>query len=71
MAFGTNLVYEEMSPAAYPEMQQKLNGEFLGTVIAGIYTKNRNGEFNIQSDFEAAAGRKHISWDAYFSTLNQ
>lgn len=69
MAFGTDLVYEEMSQEAYIEMQQKLNGEFLGTVIAGIYSKIRNGEFNIQSDFEAASGRKHISWDDYFHAL--
>lgn len=67
--FGANLVYEEMSVLAYLEMQQKMNGEFLGTVIAGIYTKIRNGEFNIPSDFEAAAGRKHVSWEAYFSGL--
>ncbi len=69
MAFGTELLYEEISPESFLELQQKLNGEFLGTVIAGIYTKIKNGEFNIHSDFEAAAGRKHISWDLYFSKL--
>jgi len=70
LAFGTTLVYEEMTPEAYLEFQQKANGEFLGTVIAGIYTKIRNGEFNINSDYEAAAGRKHVGWDDYFGNLS-
>lgn len=64
--FGTRLVYEEMSPEEYLTFQQKVNGEFLGMVIAGIYTKIRNGEFNNSSDFEEAAGREHISWEEYF-----
>lgn len=67
--FNTKLAYEDLTPEAYLEFQQKANGEFLGKVIAGIYTKIRNGEFNIVSDFEKAAGRKHISWDMYFSSL--
>jgi NAD(P)H dehydrogenase (quinone) len=68
-AFDTNLVYEEMTPEAYLKMQQQVNGEFLGKVIAGIYTKIRNGEFNVQSDFEAAAGRRHLRWEDYFNSL--
>jgi len=71
MAFGTRLVYEEMTNEAYLAFQQKVNGEFLGKVIAGIYTKIRNGEFNIQSDFKAAAGRSHLRWEDYFNTLKQ
>ena len=71
VAFGTNLVYEAMSPEAYLSFQEKMNGEFLGKVIAGIYTKIRNGEFNIQSDFEAAAGRKHQGWKDYFNSVKQ
>lgn len=67
--FGTNLVYEEMSTEDYLELQKKVNGEFLGTIIAGIYSKIRNGEFNIDSDYEQAAGRPHIGWDRYFSSL--
>ena len=70
-AFGTSLVYEEMTPKAYLTFQQNVNGEFLGKVIAGIYIKIRNGEFNIQSDFEVAAGRKHLEWKDYFISLNQ
>jgi len=65
--FNTNLSYEEMDPEEYLVYQKGLNGEFLGTVIAGIYSKIRDGEFDIKSDFEDAAGRKHISWDKYFN----
>jgi NAD(P)H dehydrogenase (quinone) len=71
MTFGTRLVYEEMTNEAYLAFQQKANGEFLGKVIAGIYSKIRNGEFNIQSDFKAAAGRSHLRWEDYFNTLKQ
>ena len=58
-----------MSPESYLKFQKELNGEFLGTVIAGIYTKIRNGEFQIDSDYAEAAGREHISWQEYFSSL--
>lgn len=70
-AFGTSLEYVEMTPEAYLAFQQNVNGEFLGKVIAGIYLKIRNGEFNIHSGFEAAAGRKHLEWKDYFTSLNQ
>lgn len=70
-AFGTDLIYEEMTPEAYLMVQQQLNGDFLGMVITGIYTKIRNGEFNIQSNFKAAAGRRHLEWGEYFNSLKQ
>lgn len=65
-AFGTNLKYEEMTPEAYLELQRELNGEFMGSIIAGIYTKIRNGEFNVSSTYEDAAGSPHITWKDYF-----
>lgn len=70
-AFGTDLVYEEMTPEKYLAFQQKANGEILGKIIAGIYTKIRNGEFNIRSDYKAAYGRRHMGWDDYFNSLIQ
>jgi len=69
MSFGTELLYEEISPEKYLQYQQRINGEFLGTIIAGIYTKIRNGEFNIKSDYKAASCREHIGWDEYFNTF--
>jgi NAD(P)H dehydrogenase (quinone) len=59
--FNTDLVFESQSIEEYLEWQQKHNGEFLGSVIAGIYTKIRNGEFDLPSDFEQIVGRKHKS----------
>lgn len=68
-AFKSELAYEAMGAEDYLKFQQKMNGEFLGMVIAGIYMKIKNGEFEIESDFEAAAGRKHISWNNYFKQI--
>ena len=68
-AFNAGLIYREMSPQEFLEFQKKTNGELLGKIIAGIYTKIRNGEFAMDSDFKAAAGREHISWEKYFEQL--
>lgn len=57
--FNTNLVYESLSIENYLKWQQKHNGEFLGSVIAGIYTKIKNREFNLESDYVKVVGRKH------------
>ncbi len=62
---GTNLIFEDIEPEKYLEIQKKRNGEFLGSVIAGIYTKIRNGEFNVKSDYQQAADKEHISWVDY------
>lgn len=67
--FKTNLTYRDVSPEEYLDFQKKVNGEFLGMIIAGIYTKIRNNEFKMESDYEAAAGRKHQSWKNYFKQL--
>ncbi|HPE56589.1 MAG TPA: NAD(P)H-binding protein [Bacteroidales bacterium] len=70
-AFGTKLKYEEMTPKAYLDLQRSMNGEFLGTIIAGIYTKIKNGEFHVKSNFENAAGREHVSWEDYFEKIGR
>jgi len=59
--FNTNLTYKSISHEAYLNWQIKHNGEFLGPIIAGIYQKIKNGEFEIESDFEKIVGRKHKS----------
>lgn len=69
LAFGTSLTYEYMTPEAYLEVQKKANGEFLGPIIAGIYTKIRNGEFEIESHYQDASRRNHLSWSSYFESL--
>lgn len=70
-AFGTNLKCREMSIAEYREERVAELGEFLGVVIAGIYSGIRNGAFDNESHFEKAAGRPHQSWDEYFRRLAQ
>ncbi|MDW3195308.1 MAG: NAD(P)H-binding protein [Cytophagales bacterium] len=57
---GTSLIFEDMSVEAYTAERKAELGDFLGTVIAGIYEGIRNGAFDVPSDFERAAGRPHI-----------
>jgi NAD(P)H dehydrogenase (quinone) len=70
-AFGTNLIYQSMSIEDYIEQRKAELGEFLGTIIGGIYTGIRNGDAEIESNFKEAAGREHISWEKYFSGLSK
>ena len=69
--FDTNLVFESMSIADYLTWQQKHNGEFLGAVIAGIYTKIRNNEFEHISDFKTIVGREHKTTSEIFFELSR
>lgn len=69
--FDTALTYEAISPEQYLEYQQKVNGAFLGRIIAGIYQKIRNGEFAVESQYLEAAGRAHIGWEDYFRSLKK
>ncbi|MCB2196365.1 MAG: NAD(P)H-binding protein [Bacteroidetes bacterium] len=57
--FNSQLIYESVTPEEYLAWQKIHNGDFLGTIIAGIYTKIRHGEFNVESDFEKVTKRKH------------
>ena len=59
--FGTDLHYEPMSVEAYRQQRIDELGEFMGTVIAGIYQGIRNGAMDVSSDYRKAAGREHIS----------
>jgi len=68
-AFGTQLEYRSTSVADYREERIGALGQFLGTVIAGIYEGIRNGAFDNPSHFEAAAGRSHQSWDEHFRSI--
>jgi len=58
-----------MTVAEYREERIEELGEFLGTVIAGIYEGIRNGAANNESHFALAAGRNHQSWANYFNDL--
>ena len=69
-AFGTSLNYEELPVEDYTNERRAELGDFLGTVIAGIYNGIRMGAFDNPSDYEKAAGRPHISWEEYFANLS-
>lgn len=68
-AFGTSLTYRSMSVEEYRVERIAKLGEFMGTIIAGIYEGIRNGASDNESHFGEAAGREHESWDAYFGGL--
>ncbi|WP_417227956.1 SDR family oxidoreductase [Amphritea sp.] len=68
-AFGTNLVYTPMSVEAYRQDRVAELGEFIGTVISGIYQGIREGKSDNPSDYQRAAGREHQSWLDYFAAL--
>ncbi|TVO66805.1 NAD(P)H-binding protein [Denitromonas ohlonensis] len=68
-AFDVDLRYRAMSVEAYRAERIAELGEFLGSVIAGIYQGIRAGAYDAPSDFERAAGRAHQAWPDYFAAL--
>lgn len=69
MAFDTKLTYNAMTVEEYKAERIAELGEFMGTIIAGIYEGIRNGKSDVTSDYELAAGRPHIEWNEYFKTI--
>ena len=59
--FNTDLVFNSVSVNEYKEERTKALGDFMGTVIAGIYEGIKGGAYNVTSDFVKAAARPHIS----------
>lgn len=59
--FNTNLVFNFVSVESYLEERKAALGDFIGTVIAGIYEGIKNGANDVSSDFEKASGRPHIA----------
>lgn len=68
-AFGTSLAYRPMSVEEYRAERTAELGEFIGTVIAGIYQGIRDGALDNPSDYQSATGRSHRNWDDYFRSL--
>ena len=68
-AFGTDLSYQPMSVEDYRKDRVAELGDFIGTVIAGIYQGIREGKSDNPSQYHEAAGREHQSWAYYFETL--
>lgn len=59
--FNTKLTYNSVSVEAYTRERKAELGDFIGTVIAGIYNGIKIGVNDVQSDFEKATGRPHKS----------
>lgn len=59
--FNTNLTYNSVSAEAYEKERKEELGDFIGTVIAGIYDGIKIGVNDVKSDFEKATGRPHKS----------
>ena len=59
--FGTNIVYEEIPVDIFTKNRQNELGDFLGTIVGGIYEGIKTGAFDVPSGFEKAAGRLHQS----------
>ena len=69
LAFGSDLKYRAMTVADYRAERVSELGEFLGTVIAGIYEGIRNGAADNESHYSSAAGREHQTWQDFFEGL--
>lgn len=69
LAFGTSLTYKPLTVEAFRERSTSELGEFLGTIIAGIYQSIAEGAVDNPSDYATAAGRAHIAWGDYFASL--
>ncbi|ANQ52174.1 SDR family oxidoreductase [Flammeovirga sp. MY04] len=59
--FGLQLDYEAVSVEDYTNARIKALGDFLGSVIGGIYEGINKGAFDEESQFEEVTGRPHIS----------
>ncbi len=57
--YQTKLVYHPVSAEDYATERKKELGDFLGTVISGIYEGINSGANDVPSDYEKASGRKH------------
>lgn len=59
--FNTNLNFNNVTAAEYLTERKAELGDFIGTVIAGIYQGIQSGANDVLSDFETVTGRTHKS----------
>ncbi|MGQ1786858.1 MULTISPECIES: NAD(P)H-binding protein [unclassified Saccharicrinis] len=70
-AYGLELTFKSISVETYTEQRKAALGDFLGTVIGGIYEGIRYGKFDGPSDFFKVAGRAHQSVDEMINNYLQ
>jgi NAD(P)H dehydrogenase (quinone) len=57
--FGTDLRFNSVTVEEYLNERKAELGDFMGTIIAGIYQGIRNGANDLASDYEKVTGRAH------------
>ena len=57
--YHTNLTYNPVTVEDYGNERKEALGDFLGTIIAGIYEGIKIGVNDVSSDFEKVSGRPH------------
>jgi len=67
--FEADISFRSMPVDDYRAQRVDELGEFIGTVIGGIYEGIRNGAMDNPSDYQVAAGRPHRTWPEYFESL--
>lgn len=65
-AFDAQLTYTAISVEKFKEERIAELGEFIGTVITGIYQGIKDGKSNNPSHYVEATKRAHQSWEDYF-----
>ncbi|NME72911.1 SDR family oxidoreductase [Flammeovirga aprica] len=60
-AYGTQIAFNAVSVEEYTAERKKELGDFLGVVIAGIYSGIKSGAYELSSDFDKAAGRPPLT----------
>ena len=63
IAFKINLSFKNISVEEYLSQRKVAHGEFMGTVIGGIYEGIKLGKFDGKSDYYEVTKREHKSID--------
>lgn len=69
-AFDADLTYTAISVEKFKEERIAELGEFIGTVVTGIYQGIKDGKSNNPSHYVEATGRAHQSWEDYFESVS-
>jgi len=69
--FGTVLPYIPVSVEEYRKDRISELGEFMGSIIAGIYQGIREGKSDNPSHYLEASGRNHQNWEEFFYNIKK
>jgi NAD(P)H dehydrogenase (quinone) len=69
--YGLNVAYEAISDQSYFDKVQSARGEIVARMITGCYQSIRVGGFDVESDYEEAAGRPPKSIDEMIALHRQ